>query len=127
MRDGFGNGAGAGWAGNLGRRHGCIFHRAPAQPPAVVVAATDEAQLKERVLARWKALIQRDFEAAYPFETPAYRAIYTPRQFLAQQGGQVDWRMANVKDIRLCMIRMSQGLSWRSLIGTPSRGQRVRL
>ena len=71
-----------------------------AQPPAVVVAATDEVQLKERVLARWQALIQRDFEAAYPFETPAYRAIYTPRQFLAQQGGQVDWRMANVKDIR---------------------------
>jgi hypothetical protein len=70
------------------------------QPPAVMVEAADEAQLKERVLARWQALIKRDFEAAYSFETPAYRAVYTVRQFLGQQGGQVDWRMATVKEIR---------------------------
>lgn len=63
------------------------------------VEKTDEAVLKERVLARWQALIQRDFDAAYQFETPAYRAIFTPRQFRLQYGGQIDWRMANVKDI----------------------------
>jgi len=68
--------------------------------PSVAVDATVEAQLKERVLARWQVLIKRDFEAAYSFETPAYRAIYTPRQFMGQQGGQVDWRAAKVKEIR---------------------------
>jgi len=68
--------------------------------PLVTVDAAVEAQLKERVLARWQTLIKRDFEAAYSFETPAYRAIYTPRQFMGQQGGQVDWRAAKVKEIR---------------------------
>jgi len=68
--------------------------------PSVTVDAAVEAQLKERVLARWQALIKRDFEVAYSFETPAYRAIYTPRQFMGQQGGQVGWRAAKVKEIR---------------------------
>lgn len=75
---------------------------APSTPvkPSVTVDAAVEAQLKERVLARWQALIKRDFEAAYSFETPAYRVIYTPRQSMGQQGGQVDWRAAKVKEIR---------------------------
>ena len=72
----------------------------PAPPASSGVSEADEAQLKERVLARWQALIKRDFEAAYSFETPAYRAIYTPRQFMGQQGGQVGWRTAKVKEIR---------------------------
>lgn len=74
---------------------------APAQahPPAVAMPAADEASLKGRVLDRWQALIKRDFESAYLFETPAYRAIFNPRQFQLQYGGQVDWRVANVKSI----------------------------
>jgi hypothetical protein len=59
----------------------------------------DEALLKERVLARWQALIKGDFGAAYQFQTPAYRAIYTPSQFRYQFGNQILWRMASVKSI----------------------------
>lgn len=68
-------------------------------PPKVVAPAADEALLKERVLARWRALIDRDFDAAYPFETPAYRAIYTPSQLRSQNSGQIEWRMVTVKQI----------------------------
>lgn len=68
------------------------------QPPAVLEAA-DEALLKERVLARWQVLIKRDFGAVYQFETPAYRTVYTLRQFLARYGAQVDWRMARIKEV----------------------------
>jgi len=67
--------------------------------PSVTVDTAVETQMKERILARWQALIKRDFEATYLFETPAYRAIYTLRQFMGQQGNQVDWRMARVKEI----------------------------
>lgn len=70
-----------------------------AQPPAVVAPIADEALLRERVLARWQALIKRDIEAAYQFETPAYRAIYTPTQLGFWYGTQLAWRMANVKNI----------------------------
>ncbi len=71
------------------------------QPPSpkVVVSSTDEALLKERVLARWQALIDRNFDAIYQFETPAYRAIYTPSQVRSRNSGQVEWRMVTVKEI----------------------------
>ena len=71
----------------------------PAPPVSSGVSEADEAQLKERVLARWQALIKGDFDVAYQFETPAYRAIYTPSQFRYQFGNQIFWRMANVMDI----------------------------
>lgn len=71
----------------------------PASPASSVVSEADEAQLKERVLARWQALIKGDFDAAYQFETPAYRSIYTPSQFRYQFGNQTLWHMANVMDI----------------------------
>jgi hypothetical protein len=69
------------------------------QPASPVVSEADEALLKERVLARWQALIKGDFEVAYQFETPAYRAVYTPDQFRYQFGNQTLWRMANVMNI----------------------------
>lgn len=69
------------------------------QIPAVVVEA-EEARLREQVLARWQALIKGDFDAAYLFETPGYRSVYTPSQFRAQFGNQTRWVMAVVKDIR---------------------------
>jgi len=71
----------------------------PPQQPVVVVANAEEAQLKERALARWQALIKGDFDAAYQFETPAYRAVYTQRQFQYQFGAQIVWRMADLKNI----------------------------
>lgn len=74
--------------------------QASPQLSAVVVADAEEAQLKERVLARWQALIKGDFEAAYQFETPAYRAIFTSNQFRYQFGNQTRWRMANIANIR---------------------------
>jgi len=70
-----------------------------ASPQPFLVTEAEEAQLRERVLARWQALIKGDFDAAYQFETPAYRAIYTPSQFRYRFGNQTLWRMANVVDI----------------------------
>lgn len=69
------------------------------QPVSPAVGEAEETRLKNRVHARWQALAKGDFEAAYQFETPAYRAIYTPRHFQYQFGGQIVWRMANVKNI----------------------------
>lgn len=78
---------------------GSTVQTSPQLPPVVVTEA-EEAQLRERALARWQALIQGDFDAAYQFETPAYRAIYTPAQFRAQFGNQTRWVMAEIKEIR---------------------------
>jgi hypothetical protein len=76
----------------------------PSDPSASLVSApierTDEALLRQRIADRWQALIKGDFEAAYQFETPAYRAVYTSLQFKYQFGNQIAWRVANVKDVR---------------------------
>lgn len=72
---------------------------AEAPAPAVVAPAADEALLKERIHARWQALIERNFDAAYQFETPAYRAIYTPSLFRSKTSGSLDWRTITVKKI----------------------------
>lgn len=69
------------------------------RPASLIGDEAGEALLKGRVSARWQALIKGDFEAAYQFETPAYRAIYTPSQFRYQFGNQILWRMASVKSI----------------------------
>lgn len=68
-------------------------------PAPVSMVGQSEMQLKERVLARWQALIKGDFSAAYQFESPAYRVIYNPNQFRYQFGSQVLWRMATIKHI----------------------------
>lgn len=68
-------------------------------PASAPVGGKDEALLRQRIADRWQALVKGDFEAAYQFETPAYRAIYTPVQFRYQFGNQALWRMASVKEI----------------------------
>lgn len=73
--------------------------QAVQQPASPMVTEVDETLLRERVSARWQALIKGDFEAAYQFETPAYRSIYTPSQFRYQFGNQTLWRMANIVNI----------------------------
>ena len=65
----------------------------------IVGAAVEKEDLRPRVEARWTALIAGDFGKAYEFETPAYRAVYTPPQFKTQFGRQMTWRVANILDI----------------------------
>lgn len=97
------------------------------QPASPLIGVADEAHLKERVLARWQALIKGDFEAAYQFETPAYRAIYTPDQFRYQFGNQTLWRMANVVNIHYdnsIVARVQVEVAYR--YAQPGMGQAMR-
>jgi hypothetical protein len=50
---------------------GCATVGQPAK------AADDQAVLAQRADARWKALIQRDMDAAYGFLSPGSKAAYT--------------------------------------------------
>ena len=59
-----------------------------------------EPALRERVKQRWDALLQRDFKAAYRFETPAYRREHTEKEFSSEFGSMVVWHVATVKELR---------------------------
>jgi len=64
------------------------------------VAETPNDQVKRRAGERWQALIRQDFDAAYTYLSPGYRAmrsleLYKSRDF----GRRVHWKAAEVKAV----------------------------
>ncbi len=56
--------------------------------------------LKERAEGRWAALIKRDMDKVYAYNTPAYRDVVTLQQFQGKYGRAVNWTVAEAQDIR---------------------------
>ncbi len=76
----------------------------PVAPPQRIPTAAEaaaEAQVKARADARWQALVKRDFDAAYPFATPAFRAKTTMDAYRGQFGNVVTLMDAKVFSV-LC-------------------------
>ena len=59
-----------------------------------------ETELRERVQARWDAVIKGDLDRAYGFETPEYRKAYTEQEYKEEFGRRVRWHVATLKDLR---------------------------
>lgn len=70
-------------------------------PPMTEVAQTQQALLEQRVTARWDALIRRDFEAAYSFNSPSYRELFPLNAFKSQFGDGAAWRRVEVVKVEL--------------------------
>ena len=65
------------------------------------VKPVNEAQLRERVQARWDAAIKGDFAKAYAFETPEFRKSNTQGDYAFRLGrSQVRWHVASLKELR---------------------------
>jgi hypothetical protein len=65
-------------------------------------ASTSEEQLvRERAEERWRALVEGDFQHAYGFESPAYRALTPYASFRAQFGGAAVWKGAQVSSVTM--------------------------
>ncbi len=60
---------------------------------------TAESRLAERAEQRWQALVAGDFDQAYEYETPGYRAVYSKRAFQGSFGRNVRWLNAKVRDV----------------------------
>lgn len=57
--------------------------------------------VRQRVLSRWGAMIDRDFHRAYGFCSPAFRGLYTAGQYAARYGNpQLAWKQAEVLSVR---------------------------
>jgi hypothetical protein len=52
-------------------------------------AEKEEQVLKQRVRARWDAILADDWDQVYEFTTPAYREKYSKTHFFNQYGGQI--------------------------------------
>ena len=69
---------------------GCATLYAPGTPEAIV---------KTKSLARWDALITRDFATAYKMTQPAYRALADVEAYKKRFGGAVQWTDAEVVSV----------------------------
>lgn len=72
----------------------------------------------ERAQARWNALVERDWNAAYPYTTPAYRAIVPLKRYGNQFTGPLQWESAKVHSATCeearCTVRVE--ISFRMLL-----------
>ncbi len=70
--------------------------------PGILAAEFSEQDklLADRVEARWKAMVERDFASAYGYTLPSYRQANTLEQFAKGYGRAVGWRLAQVRGIR---------------------------
>lgn len=58
-----------------------------------------EEQVKQRANARWKALVEGKFIAAYDFNTAGFRALVTADGFRTRTAGAVKWVGATVTKV----------------------------
>ena len=59
-------------------------------------AATPEHAVQERSAERWKALIAGDFNKAYGYMAPSYRAVTSLERYSSSIGGVATWVGAEV-------------------------------
>lgn len=75
----------------------------PSQPEgqAASDASVGLEDLKQRVVARWAALIDRDFHRAYQYASPAFRAVFSAKDFAARFGGtKVNWQRVEIVSVK---------------------------
>ena len=72
----------------------------PDTSRAAGVELPEEAELRERVQARWNAVLEGKLDKAYTFETPEYRKAHSEQEYRAEFGRQVRWHVATLKDLR---------------------------
>lgn len=61
---------------------------------------SQRAILKSRAEARWQSLINGEFDKAYSYLSPEYRAVVNLQQYKGKFGRVLAWRLARADDIR---------------------------
>lgn len=67
--------------------------------PTAGAVETQLAVLKQRVMAKWDALIQKDFASAYAFTSPGYRQSFPLQSFKGRFGNQLSWQRVEVAKV----------------------------
>lgn len=79
----------------------CALAAADTGPPEADNPEAPQAVLKQRVTAKWEALVRKDFPAAYALTSPAYRQIYSLDAFRSGFGAKTAWQRIEVVDVAL--------------------------
>ncbi len=88
-----------------------------------------EVVLEERVMARWQAFIERDFEAAWEYYSPGFRQTTQRDDFVREMSGRpVHWRSAEFqsKDCSAERCEVQVSAVWQA-VTAPAGMNRMRL
>ena len=82
----------------------------PAKPEEVV---------QQRAQARWQAMIAGEWDKAYSYMTPSFRAVVDQKRYPSRFGGSVSWLAAEVVNVtceeQRCTVRMK--VTFRPVVG----------
>lgn len=67
---------------------------------STMTPANPEDQVKLRANARWKYMVAKEFDKAYPYSTPAFRQVVSPDSFRGRFGPAVVWVSAEVASVK---------------------------
>ena len=77
---------------------------------AAFTPKTPEQVVAERAEARWDALIHRNFEKAWEYTQPAYRALVAQKDYSKQFGAAGQWKGVQVHQVTCeperCTVRL---------------------
>jgi len=96
---------------------GCASIGAGSRPAEQVVL--------ERAQARWNALVDRDFAAAYPYLTPGYRAVVPLTSYRRQSTGPAQWESAKAQSAKCEAARCIVAVEITFRIGLPGHADRL--
>ena len=64
------------------------------------MASTPELVVRERATAHWKARLAADFDTAYTFTPPSYRAVTSLASYRGNFGGAVQVTAAQIEQVK---------------------------
>jgi len=96
---------------------GCASIGAGSRPAEQVVL--------ERAQARWNALVDRDFGAAYAYLTSGYRAVVPLAAYRRQTTGPAQWESAKAQSAKCEPARCIVAVEITFRIGLPGHADRV--
>jgi hypothetical protein len=96
---------------------GCASLGASSRPAEQIVL--------ERAQARWNALVERDFAAAYAFLTSGYRAVVPLQTYRRQSTGPAQWEGAKAQSAKCEAARCIVSVEITFRLGLPGHADRV--
>lgn len=79
---------------------GGLLSGCASNPAQTTDAPSSESIVRQRAQERWKFLVVRNFEKAYEFLPPSYRALKTPDEYRSSFGNGAGWKNPVVDSIQ---------------------------
>ncbi len=86
---------------------------------AALQPKTPEEIVTQRIEARWDALIKRDFEKAWEYTQPSYRALVSQKDYRSRFGSAGQWKGVQVHQVKCEPERCTARLRLTSTVNIP--------